>query len=228
MNLQNKTALVTGGSEGLGLEISRLLLKQGAEVIICARNKDKLDIASKELNSPKLRTMVCDVTNFKQVELLVKNIAKLDILINNAGLYIEGALINQKPQDISNVLDVNLKGLIYVTKVCLPLLMKQSEAYIVNVASTKGIEVAKDLSVYSASKWGVRGFTKSLQKDLEDTDIKVFGFYPASMKTNFHSKAGVEKNKQNWMTAKDAAESVIFAISRPAPQNYEELIIRNK
>lgn len=228
MNLFNKTILITGGSEGLGLELAKQLLAEKAEVIICSRSKDKLDYAARLLNSNKLRTFACDVSNSQEVELLVKNIDKLDILINNAGLYVEGNLEKNTPADISNVIDVNLKGLIYTTKSSLRLLKKQNSSFIVNVISTKGVEPAENLAVYCATKYGVRGFSESLRLELKSTNIKVFDFFPASMDTDFHKKTGVIKDKTNWMSTKDAAEVVVFALKREAPLTFDHLVIRNQ
>lgn len=228
MNLFNKTILITGGSEGLGLELARQLLAEKAEVIICSRNKKKLDNAAKLLDSNKLRTFTCDVSNSNEVDLLVKNIDKLDILINNAGLYIEGSLDKNSSSDISNVIDVNLKGLIYTTKSSLKLLKKQNNSFIVNIISTKGVEPAENLAVYCATKFGVRGFSESLRLELKSTNIRVFDFYPASMFTDFHKKTGAIKDKSNWMSTKDAAEVVVFALKREAPLTFDHLVIRNQ
>lgn len=228
MNLFNKTILITGGSEGLGLELARQLLAEKAEVIICSRSKEKLDNASKLLNSNKLRTFTCDVSNSHEVELLVKNIDKLDVLINNAGLYIEGNLEKNNPADISNVIDVNLKGLIYSTRSSLRLLSKQNNSFIVNIISTKGVECAENLAVYCATKFGVRGFSESLRLELKSTNIRIFDFYPASINTDFHRKTGAIKDKSHWMSAKDAAEVVVFALKREAPLTFDHLVIRNQ
>ncbi|HRO65123.1 MAG TPA: SDR family NAD(P)-dependent oxidoreductase, partial [Candidatus Dojkabacteria bacterium] len=92
MNLTNKTILITGGSEGLGFALAKELLSHNSEVIICGRNSEKLNDASKKLNSNKLRTFVCDVSDYNQVQMMVKNITNLDILINNAGIFMESPI----------------------------------------------------------------------------------------------------------------------------------------
>lgn len=228
MNLTNKTVLITGGSEGLGFALAKELLNQGSEVFICGRNSEKLEIASAKLKSSKLRTFVCDVSDYNQVQLMVKNISNLDILINNAGIFMESALELSNPSDISNVINVNVKGVIYTTKACLPLLKRRKESYLVNVSSTKGVEGESNLSVYSASKFAVQGFTESLQQELKDTNVKVFGFYPASMDTSFHLKTGVVRDRSHWMTVDEVAEVISFALTRSDPMMFDKLVIRNK
>lgn len=228
MNLTNKTILITGGSEGLGFALAKELLSHKSEVIICGRNKAKLAEASVNLNSPKLRTFVCDVSDNNQVELMVKNISKLDILINNAGIFMESPIESSSPLEISNVIDVNVKGVIYVTKACLPLLKRRSESYLINISSTKGIEGEENLSVYSASKFAVQGLTESLQLELKDSNIKIFGFYPASMDTTFHLKTGIVRDRSNWMTVEEVAEVIAFALGRPNPMMFDKLVLRNK
>lgn len=228
MNLFNKTILITGGSEGLGLELAKILLAERAEVIICGRSKEKLDNASQILASSKLRTFKCDVSDYNQVELLVKNIAKLDVLINNAGLYLDGAIEATDPSDISNILDVNIKGLIYTTKVSLKLLKKAREAFIVNILSTKAIEPASNLSVYTASKYGARGFSESLKIELKSTNVRILDFCPASMNTDFHYKAGSIKDKSKWMNPEDVAKVILFALKGDSPLTFETLVVRNR
>lgn len=228
MNLTNKTILITGGSEGLGFALAKELLSQKSEIIICGRSREKLNDASKKLNSNKLRTFVCDVSDYNQVQMMVKNITNLDILINNAGIFMESPIESSNPSEISNVINVNVKGVIYVTKACIPLLKRRKESYLLNISSTKGIEGEENLSVYSASKFAVQGFTESLQLELKETNIKVFGFYPASMDTTFHLKTGVVRDRSNWMTVEEVAEVIGFALSRPDPMMFDKLVLRNK
>ena len=229
MNLYNKSILITGGSEGLGFALARLLIEQQANVIICSRSRDKLSKAENMINSAKLRTFQCDVTDYRQTNLLAKNIPVLDVLINNAGIFLEGPLEDCSPENIANIIDVNVKGVINTTKACLPLLKKRPESYLINIASTKGIEGEKNLSVYCASKFAVHGFTEALKLELANTPVKVFGFYPASMQTDFHEKAKAQdKNKSSWMDAHAVAEVIAFALTRNSPLTFDHLVVRNK
>lgn len=228
MDLFNKSILITGGSEGLGFALAKQLLAEGAYVLICGRSQEKLDKAEKLLDNTKLTTFRCDITDYFQVDLMAKNIAKLDILINNAGIYLEAPLANSSPPEISSVIDTNLKGLIHTTKACLPMLGKRSESFIVNIASTKALEPAENLSIYCASKYAVHGFSESLKLELKESNVKVFSFYPPSMSTNFHTKTGVAKDKSVWMTPEQAAEVIVFALTRKAPLTFDQLLLRNK
>jgi len=228
VNLFNKSILITGGSEGLGFALAQQFLEAGSRVLICGRSQDKLDKAEQLLNNTNLTTFCCDITDSSQVNLMVKNIASLDILINNAGIYLEAPLLQSSPLEISNVIDTNLKGLIYTTQACLPLLSKRSESFVVNIASTKALEPAQNLSIYCASKYAIHGFSESLKLELKNSNIKIFNLYPPSMKTAFHTKTGVEKDQSNWMTPIQVAEVVIFALTRNTPLAFDSLLLRNK
>lgn len=228
MNLHNKTVLVTGGSEGLGFELAKLLLAEGAYVLICARDQERLNQAAKLLKSDKLSTFKCDITDYLQVKLMVKNIAHLDVLINNAGIYYESALENSSIPMISNIIDINLKGLIYVTKACLPMLKKRPESFLVNIASTKALEPAENQSIYCASKYAVEGFSESLKLELRNTSVKTINFFPPSMGTDFHKKAGFTIDKHLWMTPEAAAETLVFALTRNSPLTFDQIVLRNR
>ena len=228
MNLKNKTALITGGSEGLGLELAKMLLAQGAYVIICGRNKDKLAKAETILNNKNLRSFECDISNPQSVAMMMKNITNLDILINNAGVYIQGALESHSIKDINYMIDINSKGVIFTTKYALPLLKRAKEGLIINISSIRGIEFEANRSVYSSSKSAIWGFTESLKIELSDTNIKVMGLYPARMNTDLHKKSGANLDMSNSMTATQAAEALLFAITRKTPMLIDDLILRNK
>ncbi len=227
MNLQNKTALITGGSEGLGFALAKRLLEEGAYVIICGRNNEKLFESKRILGSDKITTFRCDITDFNQVSLMVKNIAKLDILINNAGIYHESSLENSSVIDISNVIDINLKGLIYVTKACLSMLKASPESFLINISSTKGLEPAEKQSIYCASKYAIEGFSESLKLDLKGKNVRIMNVFPSTMGTFFHRKAGIEKEKSKYMTPDSVAESIVFALTRNAPLRFDKLVLRN-
>jgi NADP-dependent 3-hydroxy acid dehydrogenase YdfG len=212
VEIKNKIAVITGGSDGLGLAIAKLFTNKGAVVHIVGRNQERLQKAKESSNSKNLFIHQSDVSNYQSVKNIYDEIGNIDILINNAGIWLEGMLTDNDEKLISKTIDINLKGVIYSTKAVLPEMIKRNEGIIFNVSSTSGLSGKELQSVYVASKFGVRGFTESLELDLASTNIKVFGFYPGGMNTDLFKKAGSLRQTQDWMKTEKVAEVVLFMI----------------
>ena len=186
-NFKNKTALITGGAQGFGLDIAKRFLKSGAKVVIWDIDNKMLEKAVKDLNSSSLSFNIVDVSNFKEVESCTKEIIKktsIDILINNAG--ITGpteSLWNYDVKTWKKVVDVNLLGTFYCCKTVVPNMIKNNYGRIVNVASVAGKDGNANASAYSVGKAGVIGLTKSLGKELANKNIAVNAVTPAGAKT---------------------------------------------
>ncbi|MBI2009753.1 MAG: SDR family oxidoreductase [Candidatus Chisholmbacteria bacterium] len=228
MNLPGKTALVTGGSSGLGLSIAKQLLQEKVKVVICGRSQAGITKATKQLGTSNLVAEACDVSNFSQVTAFTKKIGHIDILINNAGVWLEGALENNSVEKINETIDVNLKGVIYTTKAVLPQMKQKNDGYIVNISSTSGIKEKENQAVYVASKYGVRGFTDSLKLDLKNTNIKVMGLYPGGMNTPLFKKAGYPKENQDWMDPDKVADVVVFALKQDDTMILDHIVINKR
>lgn len=213
MILQDKVALITGGSSGLGFSLAKKLLEKGCAVYILGRHQEKLDQAAAALNNPQLHTILADVTNYAE---LLEKVSQLpvDILINSAGIWLEGTVDNNSEEGISTCIDINLKGTIYTTKAVLPHMLAQNGGYILNIISTSGLKGRENQAVYVASKFGVSGFTKSLELDLAKTNVKVAGFYPGGMHTDLFAKAGTPKANEDWMDTDKVAEIIAFLLER--------------
>lgn len=226
MKLDGKTAFITGGTSGLGKSIARSLIDQGiAKVYVCGRSKTSVDEIKKDVDDPKLDAFVCDVTDYRQILNAFNRIGPVDILINSAGIWIHGPLSGTDFEQISNLIDINLKGTIYTTKVFLPDLLKKKDAWLINISSTYGIGPRENGSVYAASKWGVRGFTESLELDLRGSNVKVLGVYPGGMKTELFKNAGDPRNVANYMEPDDVANTLVHLITRPASMHTNKLVI---
>ena len=186
-DFKNRTAIVTGGAQGFGLDISKRFLKSGAKVIIWDIDTKMLEKAANDLNSPNLSTNVVDVTNFQEVENSIKEIVKkdkIDILINNAG--ITGPTASLWEYNLDNwkkVVEINLMGTFNCCKAVVPNMIKNDYGRIVNVASVAGKDGNAYASAYSAGKAGAIGLTKSLGKELADKNIAVNAITPAGAKT---------------------------------------------
>ena len=187
-DFQNKTAVITGGAQGFGLDIAKKFLKFGAsKVIIWDIDKTELEKATKEINNSKLSYNVVDVSNFKEVNQVVQNITKsfnIDILINNAGITgSTSELWNYNVDEWQKIIAINLHGTFNCCKSIVPNMIGNNYGRIVNVASVAGKDGNANASAYSAGKAGVIGLTKSLGKELADKNIAVNAITPAGAKT---------------------------------------------
>ena len=186
-DLTNRTAIITGGAQGFGLDIAKRFLDSGATAIIWDIDENELIKASKELNSPKLSYNVVDVSNFKIVKKTVDEIAKnsnIDILINNAGITGSTSPLWEYDVDEWNkIVQINLMGTFNCCKCVVPYMIKKDYGRIVNVASVAGKDGNANASAYSSAKAAAIGLTKSLGKELPDKDIVVNAVTPAGAKT---------------------------------------------
>jgi|TARA_B110000196_G_scaffold5900_1_gene5269 NAD(P)-dependent dehydrogenase (short-subunit alcohol dehydrogenase family) len=186
-DLKNKTAIVTGGAQGFGLNIAKRFLDSGAKVIIWDIDESELIKASKELNNPNLSYNVVDVANFDQVKDTVdvtNKTSNIEILINNAG--ITGSTSSLWDYDVAEwnkIVQINLMGTFNCCKCIVPTMIKNNYGRIVNVASVAGKEGNANASAYSSAKAGTIGLTKSLGKELADKNIAVNAVTPAGAKT---------------------------------------------
>lgn len=228
MKLKGKTALITGGSTGLGFSIAKKLLERKMNVAICGRKIPKLKKAKEKLSSNRLATYKCDVSNYSQVEKMIDKIGDVDVLINNAGIWLEGEIVENTPKQIQEVIDSNLLGTILVTKATLPQMKKQNDGFIINITSTSALKGRDNQSVYVASKFGVRGFTDSLKIDLKDTNIKVTGFYPGGMNTRMFEKAGAPKENKDWMNTDKVAEIITFILERDESLIMDHIVVNKR
>ena len=186
-DFKNRTAIVTGGAQGFGLDISQRFLKSGANVIIWDNDSKTLEKATKDLDNKNLSVSVVDVSNYMEVDKNVKEITKnnkIDILINNAG--ITGPTASLWDYDIEmwkKVVEINLMGTFHCCKAVVPNMILNNYGRIVNVASVAGKDGNANASAYSVGKAGAIGLTKSLGKELADKNIAVNAVTPAGAKT---------------------------------------------
>lgn len=208
-----KTIVITGGSDGLGKAIAKRLNNDN-NVIIISKDKESLVITSKEISC---EYYVCDVTDYKQVNNTITNILeknnKIDVLINNAGIWLAGDLTETEYERISNCIDVNTKGPIYMTKAVLPSMYENKDGLIINVCSQASFDSDDFSTVYNASKWAMRGFNRSIQKDVSKKGVKVTGFYPGFMQTDIFKKAGNDYDTSTGLEVEKVAKAIEFIIN---------------
>ena len=203
-DLKNKTAVITGGAQGFGLDIAKKFLSSGSKVFIWDIDENELLKAVKEINNKDLNYNVVDVTNFDQIQKTVSDITsnnKIDILINNAGITGPTAeLWNYDIKDWNSIIDINLHGTFYCCKLIVPHMIKNNYGRIVNIASVAGKDGNANASAYSSAKAGVIGLTKSLGKELAKYNIAVNAITPAGAKTRILDQ--MSKEHVEWMLSK--------------------------
>ena len=183
-DFKDRTAVITGGAQGFGLDIARRFLDSGAKVIIWDIDTKLIDEAMKEISNPNLSSDIVDVSDYKEVETAVSKISKIDILINNAG--ITGPTMPLWEYDVemwNKIVKINLSGTFNCCKAIIPNMIKNDYGRIVNVASVAGKDGNANASAYSSGKAGAIGLTKSLGKELADKNIAVNAVTPAGAKT---------------------------------------------
>lgn len=207
-----KTIIITGGSDGLGKALAEKLAPEN-KVIILARNEAAMHKIAEETGC---KYYVCDVRYAKQVantfDTIYKEHGKIDVLVNNAGVIVNAELVNIPDETIENVITTNTLGTIYAAKAALTRMKEQKEGLILNVISTAGITAKATRSIYNASKWAITGFTKALQEEAAEYNVRVTGFYPGTIRTNLFAKAGLPLNGKA-LTTEQAVKAVEFVLS---------------
>ena len=207
MNLNNKIAIVTGSSKGIGLEISKMLLEKGVKVSGWSRSGTAID----HENFQSIKVDVGSLQEVKQAyaHTLERFGEKVSILINNAGLGFEGDIINLKEEDWHLMFRTNVDSIFYCTKLVIPEMREMDEGHIINISSIAGTNGVPGMAGYCATKHAVRGLSQSLFKELRQYGIKVSTVYPGSTKTNFFDDIKSVDVHDNMMMPEDIAKTVI-------------------
>ena len=219
MKLDGKTALITGGSKGIGKGIAEAYLKQGAEVIICGRNEANLIAAGDELKEfGQINYVVCDITKLAEVKKLASQIEavkeKLDILVNNASILGARSPIMTYPEDIwEEVIHVNLNAQFFVTKALLPLLLKSDNASIINVSSSVGRKGKREWGAYAASKFGMEALTQVLADEMDSTNVRANSVNPGGTRTDMRAGAYPDEDPNTLPTPFDISPVFVYLAS---------------
>ena len=220
MDLKNKTAAITGGTKGIGYAIAEALLKNGAKVFICGRDKRDLNRAVEWLSKHgHVEGDICDVRSEDQVRMLLaeceRRLGGVDILVNNAGTGVFGKTVEELSGDeFRQVLETNLHGAFYACHYAVPMMKKRGGGYIFNISSLAGQNPHPRMAAYNASKFGLNGFSEALMQEVRLDNIKVSYICPGSVNTEFGGDTPSEDKAWQLQPA-DVARVVIDLLEMP-------------
>jgi len=234
-----KTALITGASAGIGEATARMLANEGYNLILTARRKERLEALRDELGAAygiEVGIHAFDICDREAVAQFVSTIEELpiDVLVNNAGLAAGLSPLHEgNIDDWEQMIDTNIKGLLYITRGIAPLMVAQGFGHILNIGSIAGREVYPQGNVYCATKHAVHALSEGLRKELYDKGIKVTNIAPGLVETEFSmvrfkgdsERAGKVYADMEPLTPHDIADCILFCITRPAHVNIADMLV---
>ena len=239
--LKNKVAIITGASSGIGYATSLTLSKAGIRVAVGARRTERLQELEKQIikNNGEILVQKTDVTRKSDCDSLVNTIVekwgKVDILINNAGLMPLSYFKNGKVEEWEQMIDVNIKGVLYCTSAVVPYMLEKKSGHIINISSVAGRIVFAGGSVYCATKHAIAALSEGLRKELSPTyNIRVTCIEPGAVETELlgsitdESMTGFIQATKNMETLRsdDIANAILYAVQAPRHVNVNEILIR--
>lgn len=240
--MDGRVVIITGASSGIGEATARHLAKAGAKVVLVARRQERLESLAKDIENSgrEALTVAADVTQKAAATNIIRQtldkFGKLDVLINNAGVMLNGPAHDTPLEDWEQMVNLNVLGLLYLTHAALPEFRKQGTGHIVNVSSVAGRTTRAGSAVYNATKWGVNAFTDALRQEIaaEKLHIRTTLIEPGAVATELQSHLRpkvYEQFKQNFgnieiLQAEDIADAIHYALTRPPRVNINEMLIR--
>jgi 3-hydroxy acid dehydrogenase/malonic semialdehyde reductase len=239
--IEGKTVLITGASAGIGEASARAFASFGADLILCARREDRLTALKTELEGEhdvRVRTQVLDVRDREAVEAFASELedqgAVPDILLNNAGKALGFHLLHEGlVEDWEEMIDTNVKGLLYMSRFILPAMVRRNSGHVVNIGSVAGHQVYQKGAVYNASKYAVKALNEGMALDLLGTRIRMTSIDPGLVQTEFSrvrfhgddERAETVYEGYQPLTGEDIADIITFVVNTPEHVNILDLIV---
>jgi 3-hydroxy acid dehydrogenase/malonic semialdehyde reductase len=234
-----QTAFITGATSGIGKATAKIFAKNNVRLILCGRRGERLKELQSELSTlTEVTTLQFDVSKRTEVEAAISslpnNFKEIDILINNAGnAHGLSTIQDGDVDDWDAMIDINVKGLLYVSKAIIPKMTERNKGFIVNIGSIAAKEVYMNGNVYCASKYAVNALNKGMRLDLNKHNIRISAIHPGAVETEFSDirfKGDTQKAKAVYagykaLQAEDIADIIYFVISRPYHVNIEDLVV---
>lgn len=235
MSQESKVIVITGASSGIGEAAARLLAKQGHHLVLGARRTERLEKLVNDLGNNAL-AVTCDVTKRADVDALIQSavdqFGRVDVLVNNAGIMPLSFLAQGKVDEWENMIDTNIKGVLYGINAALPHMSAQKSGHVINISSVAGHIVTPSSSVYSATKFAVRAITEGLRQENRGF-LRTTVICPGAIDTELPDiisderiKAGIGKVYEEAVSTDSIAQAIAYAISQPEDVDVNELVIR--
>jgi len=229
--LAGQVAVITGAGRGIGAAIASELAGLGAAAVLCGRTQGTLEATVKSIaqSGGKAEALACDVSSLESVETAAKHVealfGRVDILVNNAGIGgFGGPLHELQPDSWDQILNINLRGVYYMTRAFAPMMIRARSGHIINISSLAGKNALPNGAAYAASKWGLNGLTYSLAEELRGHNIRVAVICPGSTNTDLSPHAG--KDPAKMLQPEDVAHTVAMLVTQ-APQSFiSEILLR--
>lgn len=239
--MNKKIAFITGASAGIGEATAYLLAENGYDLILCGRREQRLKVLQTALQDQygvQTHLAIFDIRNKESVQTAINALPQyfqnIDVLVNNAGLASGLSTIDKGDlDDWETMIDTNIKGLLYVSRQIIPLMVERKTGHVVNISSIAGKEVYANGNVYCATKFAVDALNKAMRIELSVHPIRVTGIYPGAVETEFslvrfhgdEQKAKAVYDGFDNLLAQDIADAVFYAVSRPPHVNINEMIV---
>jgi len=228
--LANKKVLIVGATGGIGSEATRMIKSGQANVIITGRDKDKLNKIAKDNNIPSDQVFEMEVTDPKSVQAVANKvhdkIGQLDILINAAGVGYLKKFEDIEYDQLSHVLDINLKGAFLVMQAFLPPMKEAKKGMVINIPGVLGKAPMAAAAAYAASKYGLNGMVKSIREELKRTNVRLTNLYLGGVDSEFWDDIDMPVNRKKFLTAQEAGRAVWFLCQQPASGVVSEMVIQ--
>lgn len=234
-------AIITGASSGIGRATAEVLARNNYDVVITGRRSEKLELVEEQIRSKTeadVLSLIFDIRDKEAVQNACNQLTgkweNIDLLVNNAGLAAGLSQIHEgSVDDWEQMIDTNIKGLLYITRLITPGMVKRQQGHIINIGSIAGKEAYENGNVYNASKFAVDGLTQAMRIDLVEYGIKVTSVNPGAVETEFSlvrfkgdkEQANSTYNGFTPLYAEDIAEAILFAVTRPPHVNIDDLVI---
>ncbi len=232
--LGGRTAVVTGASSGIGRAIALRFGREGAQVALLARRKNRLEEVAHEIEKEGSKALVIpvDLLNPKQISKAFADIRRQwkdpEILVNNAGTGSFGPLVESKLEEYETIFNLNVRALYLATKEVLPALIRAREGTLLNIASIAGKMGLAGSALYSASKFAVMGLSEALLEEVRPYNIRVSAICPGLVSTEFFGRSGVKGNRPDFIQPEDVAQAALLCASETQTATFKEIVIRPK
>lgn len=229
--MDKKHVVITGAGSGLGASLALKYAEMDYHVTLLGRTYSKLRYVADKMTSDNVSLYTIDVSSADEVEKVFNEIREeseqIDVLVNNAGVGVFDDAEKLTTDVIDQMIDINLKGTIFCTQAVLPEMKERNDGTIIQVISTAGLEGKASEAVYCASKYGQRGFTESIIKELADTDVHVLAAYMGGMKTSFWDEIYSKEEIEHLMDPDDVADIILANVKPRQNLTVPEIVIKN-